>query len=317
MGRRTRIYYASDLHGSERCFRKFVNAGAVYKADAVILGGDLAGKAIQPLTALGGGRYRADFHGKEVLTETAAELEEVERLIQDRGLYPYRAEPGELEARQAAGTLEELFIELMTARLRSWVALAEERLQPQGRRIYWMLGNDDPPQLAAAFQDLRWGVCADGEVVDLDGEHEMASCGFSNPTPWNSYRELAEPDLQAALEGLCARLRNPARAVLNTHVPPFDSGLDEAPELDEKLQVRASAGQVRFVPTGSTAVRNVIEKVQPLVSLHGHVHEAHGFRKIGRTLALNPGSDYTTGALDGVLVTLEGDRLLAHQFVRG
>ncbi len=317
MARKLRIFYASDIHGSERCFRKFVNSAAVYGADALILGGDLAGKAIQPIVHLGGGRYRSDVQGREVVAETAEELADLERISMDRGLYPYRAEPGELEARVADGTMEELFIELMCRRLRSWVALADERLEPQGRRIYWMLGNDDPPRMAEAFSEMTWGVHAEGATIALDDEHEMISWGWSNRTPWDSYREMDEADLEAKLLSLCSGLRAPERAVFNLHVPPYASGIDEAPELDSRLQVQTALGQVKFIPAGSVAVRNVIEKVQPLLGVHGHVHEARGFRMLGRTLVLNPGSDYTTGALDGVLVTLERDRVKAHQFVRG
>ena len=68
---------------------------------------------------------------------------------------------------------------------------------------------------------------------------------------------------------------------------------------------------------GSTAVRAAIERHQPLASLHGHVHESAGFRRIGKTLAVNPGSDYGTGALNGALLVLDGDKVKAHQLVRG
>ena len=57
--------------------------------------------------------------------------------------------------------------------------------------------------------------------------------------------------------------------------------------------------------------------MQPLLGLHGHIHEATGVRRSGRTLAVNPGSDYSTGALNGALITLERDKVAAHQLVRG
>jgi Icc-related predicted phosphoesterase len=87
--------------------------------------------------------------------------------------------------------------------------------------------------------------------------------------------------------------------------------------LDEQLTVRQQAGQVKLGPVGSTAVLAAIERYQPLASLHGHVHESAGFRRIGRTMAVNPGSDYGTGALNGALVTLSKDKLKSHQLVRG
>jgi Icc-related predicted phosphoesterase len=128
---------------------------------------------------------------------------------------------------------------------------------------------------------------------------------------------MTEAQLRAAIEPMCSILREPSRAIFNLHVPPHDTGLDEAPVLDEQLRVQTSAGQVRFAPVGSSAVRELIEEVQPLLGLHGHIHESAGFRRLGRTLAVNPGSDYGTGTLNGVLATLDRDRVRSHQFVRG
>ena len=74
---------------------------------------------------------------------------------------------------------------------------------------------------------------------------------------------------------------------------------------------------MRFRPVGSRAVRTVLEEAQPLVGLHGHIHESSGIRRLGRTIAINPGSDYSTGTLNGALVTLDGEKVAAHQLVRG
>jgi uncharacterized protein len=179
-----------------------------------------------------------------------------------------------------------------------------------------MLGNDDPPELGELLDGAPWGEHAEGSVVELDG-HELISWGYSNITPWHSYREMTEEQLRAAIEPMCRKLRDPGRAIFNLHVPPYDTGLDEAPVLDERLRVQSSLGQVRFAPVGSSAVRELIEQVQPMLGLHGHIHESAGFRRLGRTLAVNPGSDYGTGTLNGMLATLDRDRVRSHQFVRG
>jgi Icc-related predicted phosphoesterase len=312
-----RIFYVSDLHGSERCFRKFINGGSVYKADVLILGGDVAGKAIQPITRRNAGRYTCRFHGVDYDVGPGDGLEELERMIADQGFYAYRAEPGELDDLTAAGKLDSLFLKLMKERLAGWTHLADERLRPLGKEVCWMLGNDDPPQLAEVLDSAPWGVNVDNKVISLSDDHEMLSLGYSNVTPWHSPRELAEDELGQMLAQLRAGVKAPGRAVLNLHVPPFDTGIDEAPMLDADLQVQTALGQVKFAPAGSTAVRALIDSMQPLLGLHGHIHEAHGFRMVGRTLVINPGSDYTTGSLDGALVTLERDRVTAHQFVRG
>jgi Icc-related predicted phosphoesterase len=204
----------------------------------------------------------------------------------------------------------------MRERVTAWLGLAEQRLRPAGLPVVWMLGNDDPPQLGELLDDAPWGEHTEGRVVEVGG-YELVSWGYSNVTPWHSYREMTEAQLRAAIEPMCRELRDPSRAIFNLHVPPRATGLDEAPVLDEQLRVQTSLGQVRFAPVGSSAVRELIEEVQPLMGLHGHIHESAGFHRLGRTLAVNPGSDYGTGTLNGVLATLDRDRVRSHQFVRG
>jgi Icc-related predicted phosphoesterase len=316
MAKRIRLYFASDLHGSGKCFRKFLNGGPIYGADVMVLGGDLAGKAIQSITRAAGGRFKFSFRGAAYDLEDGEELRAVEQLIADHGYYPYRADPGELAGRDANGTLDALFLELISERLGQWLELANERLRPRGIPVYWMLGNDDPPELAPLLDDVPWGVHCEGRDT-LINDHEMISWGYANPTPWHTRREMTEDELRSVFNRLVSELADAEHAIFNLHPPPYDSGLDEAPVLDEDLQVQSSAGQARMSPVGSHAGREILEQVQPLLGLHGHIHESAGFRKIGRTLAINPGSDYGTGILNGVLVTLEPHKVKAYQFVRG
>lgn len=317
MARRTKLFFATDVHGSGKCFRKFVNAGQVYGADVLVLGGDVAGKALQTIVRRPDGRWHCAFIGTDYDVADGPELEALEKLIADHGYYPYRAEPGELDARRADGSLDGLFVRLMHRRLEEWLAFADDRLRPTGRRLFMMLGNDDPAELGTLLDAASWATHAEGRVIAIDDDHEMISLGYSNRTPWNSHREMSEEGLAAALGALAGALRDPSRAIVNVHVPPFGSGLDDAPVLDAEMRVQTVLGQVRFAPAGSTAVRDFLADVQPLLGLHGHIHEASGTRRIGRTLAINPGSDYSTGALNGALVTLERDRVAAHQLVRG
>jgi uncharacterized protein len=317
MARRTKLYFATDLHGSSKCFRKFLNAGPTYGADVLILGADLAGKAIQGLVRAPGGHYRARFIGTDYDVEEGPELEALEKLIEDHGYYPIRADPGELEALQSAGTLDTVFLEAMAKRLRAWLALADERLRPRGIPLYLMLGNDDPPALKPILEEGGWAISAEGRVLPLDEDHELVSWGYSNLTPFHSHREQTEAELDVSLRAMTSQLRDPSRAVFNFHVPPLGSGLDEAPVLDDSLIVQQSLGQVRFAPVGSIAVRDLELEAQPLLGLHGHIHESAGIRRLGRTIAINPGSDYGTGALDGALVTLEPGKVASHQLVRG
>src|SRR6266702_4646850 len=286
---RTRLYFVSDLHGSGKCFRKFLHGGPIYGADVMVLGGDLAGKAIQSITRAPGGRFRFSFRGTSYDLDDGDELRGVEQVIADHGYYPYRADPGELADKQAQSALDDLFGTLITERLEQWLELADERLRPKGVAIYWMLGNDDPAELAPL----------------LDG------------APWHTYREMTDDELRAVYERLAGELSDSEHAIFNLHPPPYDTGLDTAPALDENLAIQTAAGQAKMSPAGSLAVREILERVQPLLGLHGHIHESAGFKKIGRTVAINPGSDYGTGVLNGVLVTLEPQKVKAHQFVRG
>ena len=75
----------------------------------------------------------------------------------------------------------------------------------------------------------------------------------------------------------------------------------------------------RFVTTsgGSLAVREAIERLQPLVGLHGHIHESPGRLKLGRSYCFNPGSEYQQGRLEGVLLRLDGARVAAYQHTSG
>jgi uncharacterized protein len=314
---RTRIYFVSDLHGSSLCFRKFINAAPVYEANVLILGADLAGKAIQSIVHQPGGRWTSRFVGTEYDVEDGPELAALEKLIADHGYYSYRAEPGELEAMQEAGTLDDLFLRLMRERLTEWLTIADERLRPRGVPLYFMLGNDDPPELADLLDSAPWGTHCEGKVVWIDDDHEMISRGYSNVTPWHTYREETEDQLAAAITRSADQLTHPERAIFNLHPPPLDTQLDDAPKLDEGLQVQAVLGQVQYVPVGSSAVREAELERQPLLGLHGHIHESAGVRRLGRTMIINPGSDYSTGALNGALITLERDKVKGHQLVRG
>jgi Icc-related predicted phosphoesterase len=183
--------------------------------------------------------------------------------------------------------------------------------------LYFMLGNDDPIELLALLDSAPWGAHAEGRLVQIDDHHEMLSWGFSNITPWQSHREQTEEQLAVALRRMAGQVRDMTRAIVNVHVPPYGTQLDDAPVLDADLRVVQQAGQVKFAPVGSTAVRELLLEAGPMLGLHGHIHESAGIRRLGRTIAINPGSDYTTGALNGALISLDRDKVSAHQLVRG
>jgi Icc-related predicted phosphoesterase len=311
-----KLFYATDVHGSDRCFTKFVNAAAFYGADAILLGGDLTGKAIVPLVRENG-VHRGVFLGEDVGAEGEA-LVELEKKIANAGYYSFRCDPAEEKAlRPDPAAREALFLRLMRERLERWVALAEERLSPQGVPCYVNSGNDDPREIDEVLEASDWVQFLEGRVVTLPDWTEVASCGYANRTPWDCPRDVDEDELARRLDAVIAGVADPERAIFNFHCPPYDTGIDAGPKLDESLRMTSGAGGAEMQPVGSTACRAAIERYQPLLGLHGHLHESRGVHKLGRTTCLNPGSEYNEGILRGALIELRKGRLRSHQFTAG
>jgi Icc-related predicted phosphoesterase len=299
-----RIYFATDIHGSDICFRKFINAAKFYKADVLILGGDITGKMLLPILKQGTGDYTFSWHGVEHRvgeTELPAALKQ----LRDSGYYPVHLTSEEIAAlEQDQKRVEELFVKLACEGIARWMDLAEERLRGMGVECYISPGNDDPLAIDAILSRGGLVVNPEERVISLHNEWEMISCGTVNHTPWHSPRELTEEDLESKLDALARQVRNPARAIYNIHVPPHGTAIDKAPKLDSNLKPMILPGGVQKISVGSTAVRTIIQRYQPMLALHGHIHEAPGNVKIGRTLCLNPGSEYGEGVLRGALIQL-------------
>jgi Icc-related predicted phosphoesterase len=314
-GAATRVYYASDIHGSEVLWRKFLNAGKAYKADVLVMGGDVTGKVVVPLVEEDGG-FRVDLFGQAEVVGPE-DVEEMEHKIRSNGMYPHRMTPAEVARIAGLGEdeKEEWFADVMRRTFDGWLALAAERLDGS-KRCFVMPGNDDPAGVDSAIEDAVRVEACDGRIVELAEGMTMISLGYANETPFDSPRELPEDELYRRVAALADQIDDMERCVLNLHVPPYDSSLDTAPALNEKLEVVMSGSAPKMIPVGSTAVRELIERYQPVLSLHGHVHESPGATKIGRTLAINPGSDYHTGRISGCIIQLRpGDA--RHQFVTG
>jgi uncharacterized protein len=311
------VYYASDIHGADRLWRKFINAGKFYGADVLVMGGDITGKAVVPIIQQNGSLRVPELIGDRIAPRE--ELGALETQIRNRGFYPYLTTEEELAAADGdEQAVAELFHRAMAQSVRAWLKLAEERLDGSGIRLFMMLGNDDEPALQEVLAESPLHVDCEDIPVEL-GEHiQMLSCGIANITPWNSPRELPEEELAAHLERLAAQLEDPGRSVFNLHVPPKGTALDQAPELDATLKPVVRGGAVAMTSAGSQAVRELIERYQPLVALHGHIHESRGMTKIGRTVCVNPGSEYGEGVLHGALMVLDRKKgLRNHQLVSG
>lgn len=315
-GERLRLFVVSDIHGSDTCFRKFLNAARFYAVDALILGGDVTGKALVPLVREAGDRYRLRFMGRD-LEIAEDELEEVERLIRFNGFYPYRCEPDEGAAlRDDASAVANAFEAAMRRQLGDWLQLAEERLGKTGVACFVMPGNDDPHFVPALLAESGLVQDHDGRVLEVGGLR-ILGYGWANPTPWRTPREKPEEEIEGDLRRLLDGAGDPSTLIFNPHVPPHGTGLDLAPELRSDFTVVTRGGQPSMVPVGSRAVRRVIEDYQPLLALTGHIHESRGVTRIGRTVCVNPGSEYNVGRLLGAIVEIVGGEVRDVQLVAG
>jgi Icc-related predicted phosphoesterase len=316
MGRFT-LYFATDIHGSERCFRKFLNAGKAYGADAVILGGDITGKALVPVIEEAGGRWKARVAGKWETASDQAELDDIERRIRILGFYAYRASPEE-HAKMAADEAYQslVFDRVMRASVEGWVDMADTRLRDAGLPCLVMPGNDDIPAVKDLLSQSSWLIQGEDHVLDF-GPYQVLSFGYSTMTPWHSPRELSDEEMGRRLGGLIERIQPGRPVIFNVHNPPADSGTDLAFKLTDDMRIATAGGEPVRTPVGSRAVRAVIEQVQPVLSLHGHIHESRAMNSIGRTKVCNPGSLYPDGILQGVLISLDGDKVKGFKFVSG
>jgi uncharacterized protein len=311
------LYYASDVHGSDQCWRKFLGAGRFYDVNALIMGGDLTGKAVVPIQRDADGSFTAEFLGETRSGRGDETLAELTEAVRYNGMYPWVASADEIaRLRSDASARAELFERVLLDELRRWVGLADERMPPQGIAVYAMAGNDDPWSCDAILEGAEHLVACDLRVTEIGG-YEMISCSYANPTPWASPRELDEDALYARVKTLADQLERPESAIFNLHVPPKASGLDTAFEIDDQLRIVVRNGKPHEIPVGSTAVRQLIEEYQPMLALHGHIHESRGAATIGKTLAINSGSEYASGRIHGVIVKLADASVLSHQFTIG
>jgi len=299
-------------------FRKFLSASIQYEAEILIVGGDVTGKAMIPIVHQGNGRYVGYLFGRKEEPSTADELEKFKRTISNVGFYPIVVEKDEAQELEANPQLMSQRFEVeMCQRVRQWLELAEATLVPRNKQLYFMPGNDDLYSIDAVIAEFEHVYNPDMRRYVIDGGYELYGLSNANMTPWACARDLEEEDLAKRLAVLEEMITNPQRAILAIHVPPYGSNLDTCPELDKDLKIVAQGGQVVMKSAGSTAVKAFLERVQPLLSLHGHIHESPGHVRIGRTLAINAGSEYAEGIMKAAIINLEGDKVKGHLLISG
>jgi uncharacterized protein len=295
-----KIFFATDIHGSEICWKKFLNAAAFYKADLVVLGGDVTGKVMVPIVAYPG-YWEVTVRGERMRLESREELLKVEQQLRDRGSYPAVVTREELDQLRSQDAIDRRFNAEMTRSLDRWLDMADGKLRGGAVPCILNGGNDDIFEIDPILESAPSVTFAEGKVIDLGG-FTMISMGYTNPTPWDTHREAPEEELTRRIEAIAAQVPDMNRTIFNFHAPPYGTGLDEAPELDASM--RPTHGGAVMKPVGSTAVRDAILKYQPPLSVHGHIHESRGVAKMGRTLTVNPGSSYGDGVLQAALLDL-------------
>jgi Icc-related predicted phosphoesterase len=319
----TRLFFATDLHGSERTYRKFINAGKFYEANVLVMGGDITGKLLIPIIREGNGQHRATLQGTVHKLETEAELQQLQERIGVLGFYSQIMDESEFHALQSDPSgVEKLFRELARKRLESWVDLAETRLAGTGIKCFVTGGNDDEPATLEPIyrQGTQSFFGCENMLVSVDDNHTMVSVGYSTPTPWKTPREVSDDELGAMIEEMVKQVPDMNKCIFNFHDPPKDSTLDTCPMLDWSVdppQPIVKAGQVVLHGAGSLSVRKSIETHKPMLGLHGHIHESQSVAKIGRTTCVNPGSEYGEGILRGCLVNFSDGVIEGYQMTSG
>jgi len=304
----TKIFFATDIHGSDICWSKFLNAGKFYEADVLILGGDMTGKAVVPIVHQSGDHYKVTLLEQEFGISTEDEMKEMIKKIRSRGYYPYITNVEELAYLQdRPDEVHKIFVDQVLRVVQQWMDQADKKMEGTGLKVYCSPGNDDMDEVDEIIRGSRHVQLVEGLVTQLDAHHEMIASGWSNQTPWHTEREENEDQLKVRYEAMICQLKDPHNAVFDIHVPPYKSGLDDAPELDKNLRP-VLAGQ-SIQPVGSKALREAILKNQPLLGLHGHIHEGRGATRVGKTLCINPGSMYEQGVLLGTIVKLGKNKI--------
>lgn len=315
MGKMERFFYTCDIHGSEMTFRKFLNAPEMYGINTVILAGDLSGKGFALVEHDGSENYKTQIYNEDWTASGAEQFELLKRKMTTLGFYFRIGTNSELEDYRGNLKLcQQEYDRLAAERMTDWIRRIEEKFRPAGIKIFILAGNDDGNNIKQTFEESDYIINAEDQIVMVTENNEMLSEGHSNPTPWNTPREVSEEELAKLLQAKIDQLENPEKSVFNIHVPPIGTIIDSVTDIDPKTLKRDLR---RIKGAGSSAVREAIEKYQPLVGLHGHIHESRGEFKLGSTLCLNPGSEYAEGILRGAIVAIDDKKLRGYQFTSG
>jgi Icc-related predicted phosphoesterase len=313
-----KILFTADLHGSDLCYRKFLRAIQNYKADIAIIGGDITGKALVPIIAKRDGTYVTTLFGVEHVANDEKELPKLTDKIVAVGFYYKIMTKEEYEEfSQNESAQKKIFEELIVERVKRWVELAESFVKTNKIKFLLMPGNDDIYEVDDVINKSEYVINPAGKIIQINNTHEVVGCDLANMTPWKCPRDVEDEVLEARLERVMTNIKNPNTTILVLHAPPYGTNIDLAPALDKDLRYVTKGGQLIFEHVGSKGIRKIIEKYQPLLGLHGHIHESKGYDKIGRTLVINPGSEYNEGILHLAIIVISEDKVKGYMILTG
>ena len=313
-----KIFFASDLHGSNVCFKKFVNGAKFYGADVLVLGGDLTGKAVIPIAEQQDGSYLAFQHGESVSINGKSDLDDFVKRQGNMGFYPAVISEAEYQRlRSDPAAQEELFKRLVLERVREWADFAEEKLKGTDIPFVAVPGNDDFWEIDEILTKATHVDFNEMRVCDFKGGYQMLFCGGSTPTPWDTEREYSEAQYVERFAELLPQVRDMSRCIFNVHVPPHGTALDACPKLDGNMQVVYEMGLPAQIHAGCETLNDIIKEHQPLLGLHGHIHEGRAKINIGETVCINPGSVYPEGILQGAMIILEDGKIAQTNLTQG
>jgi Icc-related predicted phosphoesterase len=313
-----KIFFAADAHGSTEVWKKWLNAANIHKPDVLMLCGDLTAKSLVPIIC-NKNKYTCHYFDKKWDLKTEDEIREMEERLASVGVLSLRCTQEEVEELQTdEKKVAKVIHEAILRRMEEWLDLLVIRVDTTNRIVVVMPGNDDATEV-----DQLIKKCKDGgiiypleEIIEIMG-HELVSLAHVTPTPWDTPREWKEEQFQKEIDRLMERVKNPRKSIFNFHIPPHGTSLDNAPELTKDLRIKSDLGQILMAHVGSKAVRAAIEKYQPLLGLHGHIHESDGYEKLGETVIINPGSEYEKGILRGCIIEVNEDKVISYWRVGG
>ena len=309
-----RIWFFSDIHGSNACFKKFLNLiNNTNKPNVLILGADITGKQLIPIIKKNNGTEVVPIGGKDIILKNSEESQSLKKKLSDIGYYPFECTNTDYKKLQFGKKYQkDVFEKLVKKRLIEWVELADSKLSSNTDcKVIINGGNDDPFYIDSILDSSKKMIHAEGKIIDLPAGLKLLSTGFSVKTPWNCPRDISEDELKIKISNMTNQLVESDKLIFNFHCPPYNTALDLAYKINQDtFEPVAGIGGPPLINVGSKVIRESIEKWQPIVSLHGHIHEIHAKQNIGKTLCVNPGTDYKNGRLQGFFIQINDNGII-------